>query len=128
MSAKIIVSVTSCYLCREYRPVQHLHLANPHVLFLKIIDMNKEDPFSAQVVQEAAKKSSSSRRGSNVALKAARTRKQNAEKKKSQFEQQSYCGVCSETAKNIILLLQTGYVVIPVRPGSILSVSEFQKN
>ena len=30
--------------------------------------------------------------------------------------------------KNILLLLKTGYVVIPVRPGSILSVSEFQKN
>ena len=31
VSAKIIVSVTSCYLCREYRPVQHLHLVNPHL-------------------------------------------------------------------------------------------------
>ena len=32
----------------------------------------------------------------NVALKAAHTRKQNAEKKQSQLEQQSYCGVCQE--------------------------------
>ena len=30
----------------------------------------------------------------NAAIKAASTRKQNAEKKQSQLEQQSYCGVC----------------------------------
>ena len=76
--------------------------------------MNKEDPSSAQVVQEAAKKvllppeevlmwfhhlDTIAKVRKNAAIKAASTRKQNAEKKQSQLEQQSYCGVCREIYK-----------------------------
>ena len=86
----------------------------PSVVLKEIFDMNKEDPISAQVVQEAAKKvllppeevlmwfhhlDTIAKVRKNAAIKAASTRKQNAEKKQSQLEQQSYCGVCREMYK-----------------------------
>ena len=115
----------------------------PSVVLKEIFDMNKEDPFSAQVVQEAAKKvllppeevlmwfhhlDTIAKVRINAAIKAAVL--VNRMLKRSNHNLSSnLTGVFAEKyTKNILLLLKTGYVVIPVRPGSILSVSEFQKN